>query len=282
LFAWLFVCLVVINTSLGCVVNEKSAQLSPASEPNLDLPRTRPLAVAHRGFSARAPENTLAAYRLAIETGIEMAECDVRLSADGVAVLMHDKNLKRVAGVDASVRDLTLEQLKQLDVGKWKSPEYKGERIPTLKELLALIKGRIRLVIEIKDKDMEKQVVADIRASGIEPQDLMIFSFHHGVVERIAKLEPLLPTTWLINKPLDNPEDRRQLIGRALQSRVSALGSSKEKVNPQFVRLAHECGFQVFVWTVDNPADMRMLIRMGVDGIISNCPVVLLRVLDNL
>jgi len=245
------------------------------------LTRPRPLAIAHRGFSAKAPENTLAAYREAIKTGIEMAECDVRLSADGVAVLMHDKSLKRTAGIDANVRDLSFPELQKLDVGKWKSPEYTGETIPTLKETLELVKGKLRLVIEIKDKNMEKQVVADIKAAGMKPHEVMIFSFHHEVVEKIIQIEPRLPTTWLIGKLPENREDHSDVISRALKARVSALGLPKDRVDPEFVRLAHECGFQVFVWTVDDPADMRILVCAGVDGIISNRPDKLLEVLKS-
>ncbi|UCD29672.1 MAG: hypothetical protein JSV03_04105 [Planctomycetota bacterium] len=246
---------------------------------DLRPPRTRPLAIAHRGFSSKAPENTLAAYRLAIETGIEMAECDVRLSADKVPVLMHDSNLKRTTGHDAEVGDLTLEQLRKLDAGRWKAPEYANETIPTLKQLLTLAQGKIRLFIEIKDKDMEKEVVADIRAGGIKPRDLMIFSFHREVVEKIAGLEPHLPTTWLIGDLPYRTEDRLGVIGDALKARVSALGLPKDRVDPYFIRLAHESGFQVFVWTVDEPADMRFLVRIGVDGIISNRPDLLLNIL---
>jgi len=208
-----------------------------------------------------------------------MAECDVRLSADGAMVLMHDQTLKRTAGVDAKVVDLKLDQLQKLDVGKWKSPEYAGEKIPTLKEALALVKGKLRLVIEIKEISIEKEVVADIKACGIGPQDLMIFSFHREVVETIARLEPTLPTTWLVGDLSYRPGERRRVLGEALLARVSALGLRKDRVDPDFVRLAHECGFQIFVWTVDDPADMRFLIRAGVDGIISNCPDVLLNTL---
>ncbi|MBI4581292.1 MAG: hypothetical protein HY718_16435 [Planctomycetes bacterium] len=243
--------------------------------------RTRPLVIAHRGFSWVAPENTLASFRLAMETGAEMAECDVYLTKDRVPILLHDATLTRTTGRKAKPGDLTLAEIKQLDAGKWKAPEYTGERIPTLTEALGLVKGRMRMVIELKQESIGAEVLESIRASGTDPQDLMVFSFHANAVDQIGRLEPLLPTTWLVDKPgLDTPVWRKTLA-EALRVRASAVGTSLPHVDPGFVRLAHECGLSVFVWTVDEPEDMSYLIRLGVDGIITDRPDVLLALLES-
>jgi glycerophosphoryl diester phosphodiesterase len=243
--------------------------------------RTRPLVVAHRGFSWIAPENTLASYRKAIEVGADMAECDVYLTTDKVPVLMHDGTLTRTTGARGRLRDLTLEQARKLDAGKWKGPQYAGERIPTLAEALQLVKGKLRFVIEIKEEGIAAEVLKTIRASEIAPQDLMIFSFYSKAVEDMARLEPLLPTTWLVDNPGTDAAAWRKTLAEALRIRASAIGTSVPHVDPGFVRLAHECGLNVFVWTADEPEEMAFLRRIGVDAIITDRPDVLLEMLKS-
>lgn len=239
--------------------------------------RTRPLVVAHRGWSAVAPENTLAAYRKAIEVGAEMAECDVHLSKDGVPVLMHDADLKRTTGRTERVADLTAAELATLDAGSWKSPAYAAERVPTLAQALELVAGRLRFVIEIKDASMASQVARVVRQGPIPAHELMVFSFSREAVAEIARIEPELPTTWLLaERPVD-AKQRAEVFRAALRARASALGISHKKVDAAFVRGAHERGFIVFCWTVNEPEDMDHVISLGVDAVITDRPDVLLR-----
>ncbi len=256
------------------------ARVDPLSADELRRLRPRPLVVAHRGFSEIAPENTLAAYRLAIEAGADMAECDVYLSSDGVPVLLHDANLKRTTGRDAPITSLPLSEIKKLDAGSWKSPKFAGERIPTLVEALKLVHNHLRFVIEIKQQGMEQEVIAAIHEAGVKPEDVMIFSFHRDVVEKIAKAQPRLPTTWLISGMPCEASARRAKIAQALEARSTAIGLPLDRVDPAIVRLAHESGLLVFVWTANDPADMRYLRRIGVDAIITNRPDVLLKILE--
>jgi glycerophosphoryl diester phosphodiesterase len=242
--------------------------------------RARPLVIAHRGWSERGPENTLAAYRLAIEAGAEMAECDVWLTSDRVPVLLHDGNLKRTTGLDAPISSVSLEKVKELDAGSWKSPDFAGERIPTLREALDLVRGKLRLVIEIKQAGMEKEVLEAIRDAGVNPADVMIFSFSHDVVETITRMEPLLPTVWLIGDMPWEEAARRDLLTEAVRIRISAVGLPFTRANPAVLRMARERGLTVFVWTVNDPADMRYLSRIGVDGIITDRPDVLLGIVE--
>lgn len=264
----------------GATVMIDSIQIAPATAKDTALApvRTRPLVVAHRGFSYIAPENTLASYRLAIEAGADMAECDVYLTKDNVPVLMHDGTLARTAGHQGRLRDMTLAEAKKLDAGKWKSPKFEGERIPTLVEAIKLTAGKLRFVIEIKEENIAADVVKAIKETGIAPQDLMIFSFHARAVDEIAKIEPLLPTTWLVGDPGPDEAAWRGVIADALRMRTSAIGTSLGAVDPGFVRLAHECGLDVFVWTVNDPRDVAYLVRIGVDGIISDRPDMALEV----
>ncbi len=253
-----------------------ATQTQPA---DLAAARTQPLVIAHRGFSWIAPENTLASYRLAMKTKADMAECDVRLTSDGALVLLHDATLERTAGGKGILREHTFEEIRKLDAGGWKAAEFTGERIPTLQELLEVMKGHMRLVIEIKEEQTERQVLEAIHAAGVAPEDVMIFSFIRKAVANIAGLEPLLPTTWLVSDLPYQREQRQEIIRDALRARVSAIGLSKETVDPEFIRHAHSCGLQVFVWTVDEPADMKFLIRIGIDAIITDRPDVLCEIL---
>jgi glycerophosphoryl diester phosphodiesterase len=263
----------------GTVVIDRVAvqRLSAADEPR--LVRTRPLCIAHRGFSSVAPENTLASYRRAIQVGAEMAECDVYLTKDGVPILLHDETLERTAGRKAMPGDLTLAEIKTLDAGAWKSPEFVGERVPTLQEALESVKGRLRLVIELKEPSIAPAVIKAIHAAGVQPEDVVIFSFHPGAVDQIARLEPLLPTVWLVDDPGTSRAAWGKVIRESLRLRASGLGLSLTCVDPDLVRLAHESGLSVYVWTINEPQDMSYLVRLGVDAIITDRPDVLLGLL---
>ena len=232
----------------------------------------QPLVIAHRGASTEAPENTLVAYRRAIEMGADMAECDVWLTKDRVPVLLHDGTLERTAGVTGHIEDLTFEQAARLDVGAWKAPRYSGERIPTLRETLDLVRGHLTLIVEIKPQGMEREVVDVIRASAIPAEQVMVFSFHHEVIAEIGRLAPELPRTWLISKLPTDEEGRRERLRAALEVGSSAIGLSKSAVDPRIVKLAHLAGLQVFSWTINDRPTMRRVSRAGVDGIISDAP----------
>lgn len=234
--------------------------------------RTRPLVVAHRGWSARAPENTLAAYRLAIESGAELAECDVMLSRDGVPVLMHDDTVDRTTNGSGPVGHISAADLVKLDAGSWFGSEWASERVPTLVQALRLVAGKLRFVIEIKEGAAAPNVLAAVREAGVAPDDLVIFSFAREAVEAIAKAEPRLPTSWLIDEVPADTEGRRAVLGEALEVRASAIGVNHRKADAELIRMAHERGLLVFVWTVNREADIRRVIGLGVDAVISDKP----------
>lgn len=263
-------------------MSESCKPVNSASDPtavlragSADL-RSRPLVVAHRGWSARAPENTLGAYRLAIEAGAELAECDVHLSKDGVPVLMHDGNLKRTTGVDAPVESLTVAELTQLDAGSWFGADWASERVPTLVDALRLVKGKLRFVIEIKGGGMAEAVVAALTEAAVSPDEVVVFSFDRSAVARVGELEPLIPTVWLIDEVPTTTEGRRTALRQALAARASGVGLSYKKADAEIVRMAHERGFLVFTWTVNDVAHMKAMIRLGVDAVITDHPDVLL------
>ncbi len=228
---------------------------------------------AHRGASGWAPENTLAAFAKAIEQGSDYSELDVRLSKDGVVVLSHDDSLRRTTGQPGAVWDYTVEELKAFDAGAWFGPEFAGEKIPTLQEVIRLVKGKMKLNIEVKISRQEPQVVEKvievIRREGFD-KDCMITSFDQATVEKVIELAPDLPVGLIFSET--TKADVFAGSWPILSVRYSA-------VNEEFVAKARKAGKQIHVWTVNDEQKMRDLLALKVDGIITNYPDRLRKVL---
>ena len=164
---------------------------------------------AHRGSSKMAPENTMAALEAAMEEMADYSEIDVQTTADGIVVLCHDLNLKRVAGVDRTLGSMTYSQLEQLDVGSHFSPEFNGERIPALREVLEACKGRMKLNIELKnignDTSLPEQVAALVKEYDMEDQcvitSVTVSYTHLDVYKRQMCSSPSTPSSSLMNAP---------------------------------------------------------------------------------
>ncbi|MXY26613.1 glycerophosphodiester phosphodiesterase, partial [Candidatus Poribacteria bacterium] len=152
--------------------------------------------IAHRGASGSAPENTLAAFKKAIEIGVDAVELDLHGSADGEVVVIHDSSLDRTTDQSGPVNQIPLETIKQADAGGWFAPEFTGEPVPTLSEALECVGEETIAVLEIKDPLIAEAVVAKVR----ETQSLnltVIISFHISVLRTVRALEPRIPTGWL-------------------------------------------------------------------------------------
>jgi len=235
--------------------------------------RDRVKITAHRGSSFAAPENTLIAIRKAVEDGADYAEVDVRLTADGHAVLVHDRDLFRVAGIPQYVADLTYEQIKTLDVGTWFSPQFRGERIPLLSEVVAYAKGRIRLNIELKVDGFPRRTAARI-VRILREQDAVsecvVSSANIEVLGEIRRLDSAIRTGYVIS----------QSIGRVTTLDVDFLSVSSRLATPALIDAARAAGKEVHVWTVNKPGQMARLIDLGVDNIITDVPGLAKALLD--
>ncbi len=160
-----------------------------------DLP---PLLIGHRGAKAVAPENTLASFRRAWEDGADVVEMDVRLTADGAVVVIHDETVDRTTDGHGVVAEMTLAELRRLDAGRWFSPAYAGERIPTLDEIIAWARGRVGLMVELKyprrqfRPDLVPPVLEHLRAGGVE-EDVAIISFEGAAIEQARAMAPHIP-----------------------------------------------------------------------------------------
>lgn len=222
------------------------------------------LKIAHRGASGNFPENTVCAFRAAIDAGAEMCELDVQLSRDGAIVVIHDETVERTTDGKGEVAELTLEELKRLDAGaKFKGGAVKGERIPTLDEVFSATSGKCGLNIELKAGGLEHQV-AQIMQARNALADSIVSSFDWEYLKNIQQLHFNIRVGLLAEeKPVD-------LMMNAVAMRAHSINPRWDMVTSDLCKAAHERGLKVYTWTVDADARMRALIACGVDGIMTN------------
>jgi len=249
-------------------------RLLPPSPKYGDQPMKPCEIVAHRGFSAVAPENTLAAIGEAIRAGATGCEFDVYASQDAALVLMHDATVNRTTNGRGKITELTLSELKRLDAGSWKAAAFAREPVPTLGEALARLKGTgCAAVIEVKMEGISSQVVEAVR-SGDMLEESAVISFHQSVVRDVRGIEPRLPCAWLCSKQLSGtPAQRaRWLAGEAARCGTNLLDLDFHMLSEELIAELHKRGITVWAWTVDDPAVMEALMRWGVDSITTNRP----------
>lgn len=232
------------------------------------LHHDRPITVtAHRGDHHRAPENTLAAIRDAIAAGADYAEIDVQLSKDGVLVVTHDSDFSRLGGIAKKVWDLNYAEIAKIPLGTRSAPEFRNESAPTLDEVLAVARDRIRLNIELKyygdhQPHLAARVIAALRKQNFINQAIIQCLQYEPLME-VRQLAPELPIGYLFSVNATRPN----------RLEVDFLGAEISRVTGAFVHSAHRHGHAVHVWTVDSRADMDRLIALGVDDLITNQPV---------
>jgi glycerophosphoryl diester phosphodiesterase len=227
--------------------------------------------IAHRGFSGRAPENTMAAFRLALELKVDGLELDVQRSKDGELVICHDPIVNRTTDGQGAINDLTWEELRRLDAGSWFNSRFKNERIPRLRTLLELIqKSDLLINIELKTDvfaypGIEEQLVKLIKAFELVEQ-CIVSSFNHYSLLRITKALPELKTGILYNANLYQPWTYAKRL------KVAALHPKYTSVSAEMVAQARQNGLLVNTWTVNEPVVIQRMIAAQVDAIITNHP----------
>ncbi len=228
---------------------------------------------AHRGSSARAPENTLSAIEAAIEDGADYAEIDVQETADGEIVLLHDKDLMRVAGVERHIWEITLGELRRLDAGSWFAPRFAGERVPTLGEAIAVARDRIKLNIELKFNGHD-ELLAERVVRILEDEDFVsqaaISSLELRGLRRVRALNPSILTGYMIYRA----------EGDVARLDVDFLSFNRRLVDRNSVTAIHAAGKELHVWTVDDRQQMWALVDLGVDNITTNVQAALRAVVE--
>ncbi len=232
--------------------------------------------IAHRGASAYYPENTMPAFRGAVEMKAEMIELDVMMSRDGIPVVFHDAGLDDHTDGEGRLKDFTLRELKKLDAGSWFDAEFAGVKIPTLDEVLSYAKGKIAVNIEIKTEavgdsirgGVEEACLELVRKHGME--DHVIFSsFDYRAVSHLKTLAPEIPAALLFNKKQSEGVLPSELVAKY---GADAFNCSFKELNKKRLGDLRQHAIPVFVYTVDNPKRMRKLIDKKVTGIFTNKP----------
>ena len=228
--------------------------------------------IAHRGLSARAPENTLASVEAAIQIGADMVEVDLVMTADGVAVCLHDATVDRTTDGSGRVRELSWEQVQGLDAGCWFASSFAGERIPSVAQVLGVARGRTLLNLELKpDGDdmvtpMVSAVATAVRDAAMESH-VVVSSFHAGALEQIRESAPELMTASLLHPERDRERDPLTVM-MAVGSR--ALHVSRAQVSAELVGHCHGAARPVAVYTVNRSGHLRRCLQLGVHSVFTD------------
>ncbi|MCA9265580.1 MAG: glycerophosphodiester phosphodiesterase [Planctomycetales bacterium] len=237
--------------------------------------------VAHRGASFDAPENTLAAFQLAWQQGADAVEGDFYLSKDGQIVCIHDKTTKRTAGVELVVADATLDELKRLDVGRWKSEEFVGQRIPTLLEVLATVPQGKKIFIEIKcGPEIVEPLKTQLSQCSLSSEQLVIICFNRDVVTAAKQQLPNIKCQWLVSYDRDKDDGQwRPSLESVLDTaeKIQADGidtnANLDVVDERFVEQLRDAELQFHCWTVNDPQVGVRMCTLGVDSITTDRPL---------
>lgn len=232
--------------------------------------RTRKIKIiAHRATYFSEPENSLNAIRDSISHKVDYAEIDVQETKDGVVVLMHDKNLKRLTGLDSDVSNLSFNQIEKLNIASRYPSGHKKEKIPTLDEVIKRSKGRLKLIIEIKPygdtNDLTKKVVAIIDKNKFVKQ-CMVHSMSYGILAKVKQLDPKIKTGYIVYRPMRN----------LAALNVDFYSVEQRIITKNLVMQIHKSHRNIYSWTVDKPNYMDKMLRLHVDGIITDKPSILM------
>lgn len=285
------VCLVLVGMLVGLAGLIRTETAGEAGSTVGDRPRLLEVH-AHRGGAGLAPENTLAAFRKALELGVDALEMDLHVTRDGVVVVIHDESLDRTTDGRGGVGDLTFEEVKRSDAGRKFARAFRGERVPALREVIDLVKTtgdtRVRLDLELKyrldhpgePKDFEERVLEILRETGFVER-VNIISFHHPSLAKVKALEPRLRTGLLAGGRKAPPN----LVALVRRYHADYYSPSFRHVTSEAVAALHQTGIPIVPWTVNDETDMRRLMALGIgalagDGIATDVPDRLLNLLN--
>ena len=220
------------------------------------------LIVGHRGASAIAPANTLKAFQKAIELEANYVEFDIHLTMDGEIVIIHDSDTFNTTGVKGLIKDMTLSQIKILDAGE-------GEKIPTLRELISIVRKKIGLQIEIKSTNLLDQMIQILKEEDLISTTI-VSSFMLDELLKLNFLEPSIKTGLLLPVELVRPKLIKKKIVKVAENNFYSIHTYFNNTDKEIVDFAHGYDLKVIVWTVNDGKIMEKLIEIGVDGIITD------------
>jgi glycerophosphoryl diester phosphodiesterase len=228
---------------------------------------------AHRGYAAQAPENSLAAFRAALLAHADYSELDVQRTRDGEVVVLHDADLMRMAGDPRRVAALTLPELASIDIGRRAGTAYAGEHVPTLAEVIALVRGRMRLNVELKynvpDRQLAAAVVAVLEREQFVDQ-VVITSLDAAALRQVRQLEPRLRIGQIVTFA----------VGDVARADTDFVSLNAARTDPAVIRRVHDAGKSLHVWTVNKAEAMLRLMELGADNLITDDPALAVRLRD--
>jgi glycerophosphoryl diester phosphodiesterase len=244
--------------------------------------------VAHRGASHDAPDNTLAAFRLAWQKNADAIEGDFHLTKDKKIVCLHDRNTKRIAGVALSVADSTLAELRTLDVGSRKGPQFSKERIPTLGEVLATVPAGKKVLIEVKcGPEIVPYLKKELADAKFPTDQTVVIAFNSQVISAVKKEIPQVKALWLTGYKKHKITQKwsptlAEILTTLKSINADGLDSHAHPlVDADFVKAFRKAGYEFHVWTVNTPDNARRMMDLGVDSITTNRPEFLRQELNN-
>ncbi|WP_449071914.1 glycerophosphodiester phosphodiesterase [Prosthecobacter sp.] len=241
--------------------------------------------IAHRGFSARAPENTLGAFKLGWENKADACELDIYLTKDDQVVVLHDRDTKRTAGVSMIVSESKAADVMALDAGSWKGAQWSSEKIPSLEQALATLPvGKQRFFIEIKTgAEIVPALTRILEPMKARASQLAIIAFKRDAAAESKKAMPWMQVYRLASgKTKDKkPADLGQVIAETKEDKLDGVDLGLDwPWTEAMVKQIRDAGLGVYVWTVNKPADVQRLARLGVDGITTDDPVMVRETLE--
>ena len=246
-----------------------------------ELPK--PLLLAHRGASAYAPENTLAAFQLAIQQGAHGVELDAKLSSDGEIMVMHDASVDRTTNGSGKVNELPLADLRELDASFHSDGKFPGQKIPTLAETLETLSRNVYVNIELTNSSSPRDRLPEMAAALVEKMSLqssvLFSSFLPGNLHRVKHVMPDARVAMLAYPGIMGWIGRGWIGRRAAPAIVHPY---REDVGPDYIEREHRFGRRIHAWTVDSPNEAKAFLLMGIDGLISDDPPAMLRVIEEL
>jgi len=241
--------------------------------------QAEPYIVAHRGASGDAPENTLPAFRLAWEQHADAIEGDFHFTKDQKIICIHDKDTKKVAGVRHMVKDLNLQQLRKLDLGRGMfGKNGKGIHLPTFSEILEVLPEGKKFFVEVKsDAALVPTMLREIQASGLKDEQITVISFNEDVIKAVKEQAPRFKAMWLSGLKKDRDGLMEPSIETVLKTlkEIKADGFSSKGVSfldGNYINAIKSKGYQYHVWTIDDAAEARRFADLGVDSITTNYP----------
>ena len=236
----------------------------------------QPSIIAHRGGSMLAPENTLAAFKNSLQSGVDWIELDVQQTKDKITVVIHDDTLNRTTTGKGAVNNLAFEKLRTFDAGTKFSKEFIGEKVPSLDETLDLINGKCNMLIEIKNPDDSGEIEQDVvhLINNHNAQDwCVVQSFRFASVHKIHLLDPNIKTSLLFVKA-----NAERIKNNPEMKFISGINIHHRFATKKTIEKLHSIDKSVFVWTVNHPAHIHKMIQNGADGIITDDPLMMMHI----